>query len=185
MRDACSGSGWTRPRVSRLRIAYGASAAASRSSRARRDGCTERALSRLAFRFHDDLDCRADVAADQNRHGERPELLDGLLEQDAPPVHGVTLRGEQALDVDVGDGSEEAPPFARPRLHGERQALELRGDALGRLAVALRLDGDDALLVLELGHVLPARLDRETAGEQVVPRIARPDPHDLPDRAQV
>src|SRR5262245_43648262 len=38
MRNGCSGSGWRRPRESRLRIAYGASIAASRASRSARLG---------------------------------------------------------------------------------------------------------------------------------------------------
>src|SRR5215813_9404232 len=133
MRDGCSGSECTRPRESRLRMAYGASAAASRTSSAWRPGSMRTWSGWLAVRLDDDLDGRPDIAPDLNYDRIRPELLDRLLEQDPPSLDLESLRDEQPLDVEVRDGSEEPPLFPGACPHRQREALDLRGDAFGRL----------------------------------------------------
>src|SRR5262249_39532091 len=134
-------------------------------------------------RLDDHLHRDPDLSPDLDHHRIRPELLDRLVEEDAAPVDGHALRREQPLDVEGRDRAEEPALLPCPRTDVELEALDLRRLCLRRLAVAFRLCPDDALLVLEHAQVLAARLDGETAWEQVVACVARPDAHDLADLA--
>src|SRR5262249_14400499 len=167
-------------------MAYGARPAASRSSSACRLTATRpppclaplRLVLRVA-RFDDHLHRDPDLSPDLDHHRIRPELLDGLVEEDPAPVDRHALRREQPLDVEVRDRAEEPALLPCPRMDAELEAIDLLRLRVGRLAVAFRLCADDALLVLEHSQVLAARLDGETAWEQVVACIPRLDAHDI------
>src|SRR5438128_8416998 len=134
MRKGCSGSGWRRPRESRLRMAYGASVAASRASNSARLG-----MARRLRRLHRELDGGARRPPDLDDDRERAEILEGLVEPDAAPVDVEPLLGEQPLDVEVGDGAEQPASLPRVRLDGQREAVERRGQGRRRLLLALGL----------------------------------------------
>src|SRR5262249_11208902 len=170
---------------------------ASRTGRARRlpaarapPGSPPRSPSRRSgglglLRLDDDLDGGPDVAAELDRHRIGAYVLDGLGELDAPPVDLEALGDEQALDVEIGHRAEEPPLLAHPGLHAQLETFEPLGVTLGILAVALRLGGDDALLVLEDAHVLAVCLDDETAWKKVVAGGARVDAYDVADVSAV
>src|SRR5262245_28185304 len=191
IRNGCSGSGWRRPRDARLGMAYGARPAASRSSSACRLTATRppclaplRLVLRVA-RLDDHLHGDPDLSPDLDRHRIRPELLDGLVEQDPAPIDRHALRREQPFDVEVRDRAEEPALLPCPGTDAELEALDLLRLCLRRLAVALRLGADHALLVLEHAQILAARLDGEAAREQIVARVPGLDAHDVADLAQV
>jgi hypothetical protein len=89
------------------------------------------------------------------------------------------------VDVLVGDRAEELAVLAGAHLEHELHARELVGDRGRRLLLAQSLVRDHALLVLELVQVPDARLDGETARQEVVAGVARLHLHDVADRAEV
>src|SRR5262245_37397099 len=200
MRSGCSTSAWRRPRESRLRMAYDASRLASVVSSSTRVGigrsglrCPQRPWgcgswldSRPRRSLGDDgqLDGRADVPPDLDDDGVRAQLLDRLCELDAAAVDLEALVREEPLQVEIGDRPEQTPFLTGARLDRQPQPAQLLCDALGRLALALGLRADDALLVLEDVQILAIGLDGEAARKEIVPRVAGLHPNDLTDLSE-
>jgi hypothetical protein len=122
--------------------------------------------------------------ADLDLDGILAQLLDRRLQEDVPAIDHVSDVGETSFDVHVGDGAEETAALTGLRPHDEREAVQLGRHALGRLALAIGLRRDDALLMLELPQGLTVGGHRQAAREEVVACVSGSYTHYVTDSPQ-
>src|SRR5690242_20899411 len=120
-----------------------------------------------------------------NRHAVHTQRLDRLVEVDLALFDVVSLRLQLLRDVGRRDRAEELALVADARRERQRDLLELFSERL-RGAAALVLGGFEALpLLLDTLQVAGRRFVRQTMRQQIVPRVAGLDVHDVAGLAEV
>src|SRR6266511_1716095 len=144
----------------------------------------------MARLLADDLDPNlcVNIRVQPDRHRVEAQRLDWLAQLDAATVHLQPLLRQPLGDVLGGDRAEEPALFAGLAGNGDRHGGEATREALGSGALGL----DPAGAGLRLRHdpllVSLGRFVGEPLGQQEVPRIAWPYPHQLagpPERLDV
>ena len=88
--------------------------------------------SSFGLRRDGNLQAGFNLGIELDRHREISELLDGLGQVNFAPLDIETVLAERALEIDIGDRSEELALFAGAGMERQRERLDLGLDRRAR-----------------------------------------------------